>query len=529
MPPGMLPYTRTRVGEYLREQGLINQQKLDVALQEQAITGEKLGEVLIRFGFFERSHLVDALAHLNPESLIGETSVQVEIPPELLLKYRCMILGDTGNTLYLATLYPRPQEVLEQIAALLELSMKLVLVPVRHTVITEHLAALGRSINASRRGYEDTDINQQIKTIIHDALEDGASDIHLETSEKSLHVRCRIDGILHVVKVLPDTLVNKVFSRIKDMSGMNVSDKMVPQDGSFSMNYRGRNVDFRVSTIPSTYGEKATIRILDKEKMMIGIREIGISKIDDWVDLTRLTTGLILVCGATGSGKTTTLYSTVRHLNLLEKAVYFVEDPVEYRVPFVTQVQVNRRINLDFAAFGRTVLRHDPDVVVVGEVRDGETAENALWLADTGHLVYATLHTNDIPSTILRLKDLGAEIPKLSYALRGILVQKLARKLCPQCDGEGCEECKQTGYRGRTLLTEFARLNTPKDIYSLIDYKEDDTLVYQRFIDDARIKLANRITDCDEIQRVLGIRLGGSWCGSCRKHVGCNDALEAMD
>ncbi len=381
------PYTRTRVGEYLREQGLINQQKLDVALQEQAITGEKLGEILIRFGFFERSHLVEALAHLNPESLIGETSVQVELPPELLLKYKCMILGDTGNTLYLATLHPHPREVLEAIGKLLDLSMTLTLVPIRHTIITEHLATLERSMHATRRGQDDTDINKQLTAIIHDALEDGASDIHLETSEKSLHVRCRIDGILHMVKALPDSLSNKIFSRIKDMSGMNVSDKMVPQDGSFSMNYRGRNVDFRVSTIPSTYGEKATIRILDKEKMMIGVQEIGISAINDWLELARLTTGLILVCGATGSGKTTTLYSTVRHLNLLEKAVYFVEDPVEYRVPFVTQVQVNRRINLDFAAFGRTVLRHDPDVVVVGEVRDSETAENALWLADTGHLV----------------------------------------------------------------------------------------------------------------------------------------------
>jgi general secretion pathway protein E len=528
MQPGTA-YTKTLVGQYLCDQGLINQQKLDVALQEQAITGEKLGEILIRFGFFERSHLVEALAQLNPESLIGQTSVQVELPPELLLKYKCMVLGDTGNTLYLATLYSRPQEVLDQIAALLEIPMQLTLVPIRHTIITEHLAGLERSLTAAKRTHEETDINQQIKTIIHNALEDGASDIHLETSEKSLHIRCRIDGILHVVKVLPETLVNKIFSRIKDMSGMNISDKMVPQDGSFSLNYRGRNVDFRASTIPSTYGEKATIRILDKEKMMIGVQEIGISKIDDWMDLAQLTTGLVLVCGATGSGKTTTLYSTVRHLNLLEKAVYFVEDPVEYRVPFVTQVQVNRRINLDFAAFGRTVLRHDPDVVVVGEIRDGETAENALWLADTGHLVYATLHTNDIPSTILRLKDLGAEIPKLSYALRGILVQKLARKICTFCDGDGCPECKQTGYKGRTLLTEFVRLNSPKDIYRLIDHKEEDQTLYQRFIDDAKSKLAKRITDCAEIQRVLGIRLGGPWCTKCHQQTDCNDALEILD
>jgi len=248
--------------------------------------------------------------------VIGETSVQVELPPELLLKYKCMILGDTGNTLYLATLHPHPREVLEAIGKLLDLSMTLTLVPIRHTIITEHLATLERSMHATRRGQDDTDINKQLTAIIHDALEDGASDIHLETSEKSLHVRCRIDGILHMVKALPDSLSNKIFSRIKDMSGMNVSDKMVPQDGSFSMNYRGRNVDFRVSTIPSTYGEKATIRILDKEKMMIGCRNRH-QRHHDWLELARLTTGLIgLRCHRLG--KTTTLYSTVRHLNLLE-------------------------------------------------------------------------------------------------------------------------------------------------------------------------------------------------------------------
>ncbi|MDY0383714.1 GspE/PulE family protein [Trichlorobacter sp.] len=521
--------THTRIGDYLRKQGLITQQKLDVALQEQAITGEKLGEVLIRFGFFERSHLVEALAYLNPESLIGETSVQVELPPEFLLQYRCMILGDTGNTLYLATLHPHPHEVLEAINRQLDFSMRLKLVPIRHTIIAEHLVALEHSMKSVQRGQDSTDINKQLADIIHDALEEGASDIHLEASEKTLHIRYRIDGILHTVKVLPESLVNKIFSRIKDMSGMNVSDKMVPQDGSFSFNYRGRNVDFRVSTIPSTYGEKATIRILDKEKMMIGVQEIGITSIGDWLDLAQLTTGLVLVCGATGSGKTTTLYSTVRHLNLLEKAVYFVEDPVEYRVPFVTQVQVNRRINLDFAAFGRTVLRHDPDVVIVGEIRDAETAENALWLADTGHLVYATLHTNDIPSTILRLKDLGAEIPKLSYALRGVLVQKLARKLCAICDGDGCDECRGTGYRGRTLLTEFARLNEPGDIYRLIDHTTGNPLEYLHFIDDARHKLATRVTDCAEIHRVLGIRLGGTWCNRCRQQTSCNNALEIID
>jgi type II secretory ATPase GspE/PulE/Tfp pilus assembly ATPase PilB-like protein len=513
------------IGQYFCEKGLVNQQQIDVALQEQIITGERLGEILIRFGFFGREYLVEALAHLNPEALVGEKSVQVEIPPEVLLEHKSMVVGDTGSVLYLATLHAKPQQVVERLSSYLAGKRELVLVPIRHAVITAHLSALERGLRSARLGHDDLDINVQIGQLIHRALEDSASDIHIETSEKSLHIRYRIDGILHVVKVLPDTVTSKMFSRIKDMSGMNISDKMVPQDGSFSLSYRGRNVDFRVSTIPSSFGEKATIRILDKEKMMVGVRNIGISRIDDWLDLSRQTTGLILVCGPTGSGKTTTLYATLREINLLEKGVYSIEDPVEYRVPFVTQVQVNRSAKLDFAAFTRTVLRHDPDVVVVGEIRDGETAENALWLADTGHLVYATLHTNDIPSTILRLTDLGAELPKLSFALRGILVQKLVRKLCVECGGSGCKNCKDTGYRGRTLLTEFARLDNHRDIYRLIDPPENAPPLYHHIIDDARLKLEGGITDCAEIERVLGIRVTGAWCGGCDRKDGCPSAV----
>lgn len=513
------------IGQYFFEKGLVSQQKIDVALQEQAITGEKLGEILVRFGFFSRKYLIEALAHLNPEALIGEKSEHVHIPPELLLEYKAMTLGDTGSVLYLATLHDKPQQVVDCFTSLLAGKLEIMLVPIRHNVIAAHLSALERDLRSARLGRDSTDINDQINRLIHNALDDGASDIHIETSEKSLHVRYRIDGILHIVKALPVSLASKIFARIKDMSGMNVSDKMMPQDGSFSTTYHGRHVDLRVSTIPSTYGEKATIRILDKEKMMVGVRNIGITRIDDWLDLSRRTTGLILVCGPTGSGKTTTLYATLRNINLLEKGVYSIEDPVEYRVPFVTQVQVNRSIKLDFAAFGRTVLRHDPDVVVVGEIRDAETAENALWLADTGHLVYATLHTNDIPSTILRLQDLGAELPKLSFALRGILVQKLVRKLCTDCSGAGCKNCKGTGYLGRTLLSELARFNSRQDIYQLINQSDNSPPPYQRIINDARIKLESGITDCAEIERVLGVCVAGEWCGKCDRKNSCPDKI----
>ena len=494
-----------RLGEYLKNQGLVNDEQIRVALAEQAQTGEKIGEIMVRFGFITRKALEGALATINPQALIGQhSSYNAELPLELLRKHQAVIVGDTGHIIYISTLSPRAKEVLASIQEEVGQRRVVMLAPSDHGTLLDKVKKLETAEETqkdvpSATSEEATPIAEIIKGIIVCALDSRASDIHIETSEKTVHVRNRIDGILYIHRHMPFAMANKLFTRIKDMAGMDVSEKRVPQDGSFSMEYQGRSVDFRVATLPSAYGEKITIRILDKERVMINIRDLGITAIEEWLTISNLTNGLILVCGATGSGKTTTLYSTVRYLDTFRKSVYMIEDPIEYRIPFVNQIQVQRRVDFSFAEFTRAVLRHDPDIVIVGEVRDRETAENATRLAETGHLVYATLHTNDIPSTLSRLFDLGMSKTDLSFSLRGILVQKLCRKLC-HCKGAGCAACHGIGYVGRTLLTEFARVNGPEDIDSIRSGK----FRYITFCEDALMKYESGVTDAKELNRVLG-------------------------
>lgn len=497
-----------RLGEYLKQKGLVNEEQIQVALAEQGQTGEKIGEIMVRFGFITRRALEGALALINPQALIGEqSSYSIKLPPELLRKHRTVVRADTGDILYISTRSPRAREALSAIQEEVGQQRVVKLAPSDNEALLAEIRKLETAVSTEKEplsamAEEAAPIAEVIQGIIVYALDTRASDIHIETSEKTVHVRNRIDGILYIHRHLPLVMANKLFTRIKDMAGMDVSEKRVPQDGSFSMEYQGRSIDFRVATLPSAYGEKITIRILDKERVMINIRDLGITAIEEWLAISDLTNGLILVCGATGSGKTTTLYSTVRYLDTFHKSVYMIEDPIEYRIPFINQIQVQRRVEFGFAEFTRAVLRHDPDIVIVGEVRDRETAENAIRLAETGHLVYATLHTNDVPATMSRLFDLGMSEVDLSFSLRGILVQKLCRKLC-LCRGKGCVACSGIGYLGRTLLTEFARITGPQDIESIRTGK----FRYITFREDALLKYESGVTDARELNRVLGAEI----------------------
>ncbi|MCM8830131.1 MAG: Flp pilus assembly complex ATPase component TadA, partial [Candidatus Omnitrophica bacterium] len=479
-------------------------EQLNIALEEQKVTKELLGKILVRMGFLKREALYSALAEINPTALIGDCNVKVEIPNEVLLETQSILLGDTGKEIYIATLNANTEDVIATFKKHVNGSRQIKLVAVDYKTIVDYLSCLKKG-DATCSINEETDVNKVVNSIIDYAVSRHATDIHIESSEKTIHLRLRIDGVLKFIRSYPLSLRDSLFSRIKDLAGMDVSEKRIPQDGSFSLEYKGRTIDFRVSTIPGAYGEKITIRVLDKERLLLDITELGITQLDEWIRLSRLPNGLILVCGATGSGKTTTLYATVTSLNTLNKSVYMIEEPIEYRIPFVTQVQVNRRIHLDYASFLRAVLRHDPDVCIIGEIRDKETAENAVRLADTGHLVYATLHTNDVPSSIIRLLDLGVDKSYLKFVLRGVLVQKLLRKLCPHCKGIGCDYCND-GYKGMTLITEFATIDSPDDIEAILEGIKP----YQTFEDDIRLKLSCGITDIKEVERVMGVKINST-------------------
>lgn len=331
---------------------------------------------------------------------------------------------------------------------------------------------------------EEAPVIKLVNTIIMDAVKRGASDIHLEPLERRFLIRYRIDGVLQEVHEPPKRLEGAVISRIKIMANMDIAERRVPQDGRIKMKVRGREIDFRVNTLPAQHGESVVLRVLDKEAVSFGLEELGFLSDNREVfdDLIRRPHGMILVTGPTGSGKTTTLYSALFELNTSHRKLVTVEDPVEYQLEGINQMQVNDEIGLDFALGLRTLLRQSPDVILVGEIRDRETAEIAIRSALTGHLVFSTLHTNDAPGAVDRLTDLGVSRYLVASAVQAVLAQRLVRTICDNCKepyepeeeylrqvgfplddvadttfyrGEGCEDCDQTGYSGRTAIFEM--------------------------------------------------------------------------
>ncbi len=378
-----------------------------------------------------------------------------------------------------------------------------------------------------------------MNTIITRAVNERASDIHIEPGERDLRVRFRIDGVLHEVMTTPRSIANAVVSRIKIMSELNIAERRVPQDGRVSLRVSGRPIDLRTATLPSIHGEKVVMRILDKSSSVSELAELGFQE----YNLTRYESsytkpyGAILVTGPTGSGKTTTLYSTLDILNQEHVNIITVEDPVEYRLEGITQIQVNRKAGLLFATALKSILRADPDIVLIGEIRDGETAKIAIEAALTGHLVLSTLHTNDAPSSITRLIDMGVEPFLVSSAIDAVLAQRLARRLCDKCKvafepteealeklgwneeihgdaskvyrAEGCKACSQTGYRGRLAVNEVMLVDE-EIAHMTVERRSSEALRkaaleegMRTLRDDGLSKVGLGLTSIEEILRVV--------------------------
>ncbi len=330
---------------------------------------------------------------------------------------------------------------------------------------------------------------QLLDAILSEAVELKASDVHFEVFPEGFKVRARVDGVVRDLASPPEELFSPIVSRIKVLAGLDVAENRVPQDGRIRMRINGKDVDFRVSTLPTVTGESVVLRILDKGNIDIQLGELGIWEEDIhlYQSLLEFTNGMILVTGPTGSGKTTTLYAFLRELNQIHRKLITVEDPIEYDLPGVVQVPINPKIGLDFAVILRTILRQDPDVIMVGEIRDRETAEISIHSALTGHLVFSTLHTNNAPGAITRLIDMGIEPYLITATLRAVIAQRLVRRICPQCievyeptqaeidafgldedelregrffKGVGCEACGGSGYRGRIGIFEFLGVST---------------------------------------------------------------------
>jgi len=385
-------------------------------------------------------------------------------------------------------------------------------------------------------GAEEAPAIRLLDLIMAQAIRDGVSDIHIEPDEKGLKTRYRIDGVLHEVNSLPKNLQSAIISRIKVMGNMDIAQSRAPQDGRSHIEMEGKEIELRISSFPTIYGENVVLRILDQSSALMGLEDLGFSKdmIMHYETLIKRPHGIILVTGPTGSGKTTTLYASLNSISSPEKNIITIEDPVEYRLNLIRQTQINPKAGVAFATAIRSVLRQDPDIIMVGEIRDLETAETAIRAALTGHLVFSTLHTNDAPGALTRLMDMGVEPYLISSSVVGALAQRLVRTICPKCkeqyqpednvlntlgiakvkdlalyQGKGCKNCWQTGYRGRTGLFELLVVNDP--IRDLISQRAPSRMIrkaareiqgMKTLREDGVDKVLRGITTIDELTKV---------------------------
>ncbi len=504
--------TRSRFGEELVDKGVISEEELGAALNLQRQSPDKIGKLLIDIGALSESDMVRHLGeHLMIPVLKGEDFPQVPLvenvfSPRFMREARCIPVELSNGSLVLAMADPLDRSILDAVRLYTEHRQIRVVMAAESEILDRIEKFYGNQASSFGRiveGIDDRDIDalgedsediehlrdlaseapviRLVNLIISRAIESRASDIHIEPFERDLKVRYRIDGILYDVESPPKRLKAAVISRIKIMAKLNIAERRIPQDGRIKMRVLGKDIDLRVSTLPTMYGESVVMRILDKSNTQIyDLEKLGFSHemYDAFNDLIQRPHGIILVTGPTGSGKTTTLYGALTKINLPDKKIITIEDPVEYQIDGINQIHVNPQIGLTFAAGLRSIVRQDPDVIMVGEMRDLETAEIGIRAALTGHLVFSTLHTNDAPGAIARLVDMGAEDYLLASSILGVLAQRLVRVICSDCKqpqpvepeflreaglppdlvvyhGVGCKECGQTGYRGRIGIFEL--------------------------------------------------------------------------
>ena len=497
-----------QLGDILLEGGHVTREQLSTAVEEQRRLGRSLGRVLVDMGMLSEGQLVAALATQIGLKFVDLSDYPVDgsavsrVPDHVCRRHNAIAIGYEDGKLVVAMADPANVFAVDDIRSMTGLEVKSVV-----ATKADVLAAINRyhrgddemdeltsaidvhggdddDLSKVTEIVEDAPIVKFVNLLITQAIQDRASDIHIEPAEKDLRVRFRIDGVLHEVMRSPKTITSGVTSRLKIMADINIAERRIPQDGRLSVNANGKKIDLRVATLPTVWGEKIVMRILDNSTAMLRLSDLGFGQenYDVYSKSFVKPYGMILVTGPTGSGKSTTLYATLNIVSRPEVNVITVEDPVEYRLPGINQVQTNAKAGLTFAAALRSILRSDPDIVLLGEIRDQETAHIAIEAALTGHLVLSTLHTNDAPSAIVRLTEMGVEPFLVGSALDCVLAQRLARKLCGKCkEGYqpsreqlvdmrfpwspdepvptlyrpvGCSACSKTGYKGRLALHE---------------------------------------------------------------------------
>ena len=583
------------IGKILLDQGKITQDQLKQALTLQKSTTEKLGRLLVDLGFITETDVLAAYAQqlnvtlFDPERMAPDPGVAKVIPEHLIQRYNLVPLRRNGSRLVVAMADPTNVFALDDLRLITGFEVEPMLATPEHISAIRNGGIAGGSssddsskmssaidtaaaipvletaaektptpdidsmLESIRRPdapgesadgedtadvSEDAPIIRMVNVLIQNAIKQGASDIHVEPDRRQVRVRHRIDGVLYEVMTLPKFAHAPLISRLKIMSEMNIAERRIPQDGRIHLRHEKRDYDMRVNVLPTVFGEKCVMRILDQGSVLIGLGRLGFmpEMMAQLEGLIYRPNGMVLATGPTGSGKTTTLYSILNRINSVDKNLITVEDPVEYQLPGVNQVSVNRKAGLTFPVAMRAFLRQDPDIVMVGEIRDLETAEIAVQASLTGHLVLSTLHTNDSPATIVRLSDMGVEPFLISAAIVGVIAQRLSRQLCEHCkepdepprealyrlgmtDEEiesatffravGCEECTNRGFKGRLGIFEFLTLN--EELQELIVRRAPLSEITQAAIacgmitllQDGLAKVRAGRTTLDEVLRVV--------------------------
>lgn len=572
----MIARSKDDLGKLLVDEQLITVRQLDKAAAQAERSGESLQKVLISLGFVSEKDVVEAMGRQMGVRFVDLAEVHIDtelarsIPEHLAQRYKVIPVAQNDNRLTLAMVDPLNVIAIDDIRLITGFDIEPViateesiirainnqfgvtdLVEVEETVKelqAQDFADLEFeeggdeeiSLDKLKEMVDDAPIVRVVNLIISQAINDKASDIHIEPEAKQVKVRYRVDGVLHEVMSPPKHIQAPMVSRIKIMASMDIAERRTPQDGKIHLTHDGREFDLRVSTIPTVHGEKTVMRILDKGSVMLGLNKLGFyeDNLRIWEAVVDKPYGMLLVTGPTGSGKSTTLYSCLNKLNRGDRNLVTCEDPVEYQIPGINQVQTNPKAGLTFASALKSFLRQDPDIIMVGEIRDGDTAKIAVEAALTGHLVLSTLHTNDASGAISRLVEMKVEPFLVASALCGVLAQRLARCICPNCKesfrppaeavrkfgmtvygdhdiqfyrGRGCDHCKMTGYRGRSGIHEV--LTIGERVRNLILQRASTAEIRQAAVedgmktmqDDGVRKTLDGVTSMEECLRVVSI------------------------
>lgn len=556
-----------QLGQLLVTGGKLDTDDLELALREHHKTGERLGAILIKMGMVSEEDILRAIAeqlHL-PFVKLSEHQIRKEviekIPAKLVNHYH-LVPFDVGNgTIKVAVSDPLNIHVMDDLRLMLKMEIEpVVSAPKDIEDAIKRYYGIGAATmeelmqdkgedgaidvdksveDLDEMGEDDASIVRFVNQIIGEAMSDRATDIHVEPLEHELRVRYRIDGMLYEAAIPPSIkrFQSAIISRVKIMADLNIAERRLPQDGKIKIRQHDKEYDLRVSTVPTPYGESISIRILSRDSELISLDKLGLDEHNAGIlrKMIQKPHGIIFVTGPTGSGKSTTLYASLSEINTVDKKILTVEDPIEYRIPGVTQVQVQEHIDLTFKHVLRAFLRQDPDVIMVGETRDPETAQTAIQAALTGHLVFSTLHTNDAAGAVSRLLDMGIEPFLIASSVEGLIAQRLVRVLCTECkqlftpgpevlarlslnklDAEGarftkqggCEKCRYTGFRGRTAIYEIIKIT--EDLKRLIVERQPSNILKKEAIsagmrtirEDGWIKVRDGITTLDEVLRV---------------------------